>query len=582
MQATSTNYDEQHGTENPHVQDFELLRSNEMVLNDFSDELLYPVEASSSLSAPEDGSSSMQSSFSAVTPAQISDFSPDWDFTDGGAKILICLASPLQQCPSDSQSSIFVQFGILTRVPAEKVSDTVVRCTGMSFVLHSGLGDLLTFCCVEYAAPPSNSTGSKEIYVCCSRDQLHPECTQLSSKRMFTYKSHPSSTRSSETAVQESSAGKRGRSPRFADEAGLTEVRKRNARAVESSTLSSFVDTDCTFRWGSGGRCHSTPANILASVFSFAVDERQCKIRVVERLSEFHHAIWTATPPAGVRGSGDIDASVFPKSPGAHEVSVPAGTSSEDCGDAGLPPSAFDDTISTDSSSTSMLGLDDSTIETLSDKDLEQLSESLLERVVRQLVTVAHTNEELLEELNSLDEAGLSLLHYVSFYNYSQLVPLLLSHGGDINQQSTQGQSALHLAAGCGHTDVVDVLVRSGADLFALDFDGYTAADRAEKSDHTELAVSLRRLMGCSDDMAATLSGVDKTGERGGVVEFHRDVFAMDIDFNAANFDGVTRSSELGGVEFGSPARSCGSPVEPSGAGAKSKNYVSVRVRAEL
>ncbi|KAF4321717.1 hypothetical protein BBO99_00001679 [Phytophthora kernoviae] len=116
------------------------------------------------------------------------------------------------------------------------------------------------------------------------------------------------------------------------------------------------------------------------------------------------------------------------------------------------------------------IALDDCTIESLSDNDLEQLSEKLLERVVRQLVTIAHTSEDLLEELNSLDETGLSLLHY----------------------QSTQGQTALHLAAGCGHEEVVDVLLQSGADLQVRDFDGLTPADRAEKSGHTGVAAKLR------------------------------------------------------------------------------------------
>lgn len=136
--------------------------------------------------------------------------------------------------------------------------------------------------------------------------------------------------------------------------------------------------------------------------------------------------------------------------------------------------------------------LDDNTIEKLSDHDLEVLSEKLLEQVVRQLIALAHSSDELLEELNSLDETGLSLLHYVSFYNYAQLVPVLLAHGAHVNQQSTQGQTALHLAAGCGHDNLVAVLLQSGADSQVLDFDGLTAADRAEKSGHAEVANTLR------------------------------------------------------------------------------------------
>ncbi|GLD99398.1 hypothetical protein PINS_up008117 [Pythium insidiosum] len=119
----------------------------------------------------------------------------------------------------------------------------------------------------------------------------------------------------------------------------------------------------------------------------------------------------------------------------------------------------------------------------------------MLEHVVLQLVKVAHQSEELLDELNSLDETGLSLLHYVSFYNYAHLIPVLLSHGAHINQQSTQGHTPLHLAAGCGHTAVVEALIQAGADVHICDFDGFTAMDRAERSGQSDVVVMLRREM---------------------------------------------------------------------------------------
>ncbi|KAF1792015.1 Phosphoribosyltransferase-like [Phytophthora cactorum] len=254
---------------------------------------------------------------------EISDFSPDWDFGDGGAKVLICLAAKLPKRLTQDPIKLFVQFGA-KRVRAEKVSDTVLRCTGAFAFLRSVL-----------------------------------------------------------------------------------------------------------------------------SVYKMLLDTNQ---------------IFTLCTSA--------------------------------------------------SSSETSTALDDSTIEALSDNDLEQLSEKLLERVVRQLVTVAHTSEELLEELNSLDETGLSLLHYVSFYNYSQLVPVLVAHGAHINQQSTQGQTALHLAAGCGHDEVVDVLLQSGADLQVRDFDGLTAADRAEKSGHVDVAAKLHHHMG--DNNSSDLVVVDEIYGFGG------------------------------------------------------------------
>lgn len=195
-------------------------------------------------------------------------------------------------------------------------------------------------------------------------------------------------------------------------------------------------------------------------------------------------------------GGGQASTDLLMSSPTTHSAGHPSGND---------PASENQSRSSAGNSTSEPLGvapasdenaaLDDSTIETLSDQDLEQLSEQLLERVVRQLITLAHTSDELLEELNSLDETGLSLLHYVSFYNYAQLVPVLLAHGAHINQQSTQGQTALHLAAGCGHDELVKVLLDSGADALMVDFDGLTAADRAEKSGHQQVASTLQRRM---------------------------------------------------------------------------------------
>ena len=114
----------------------------------------------------------------------------------------------------------------------------------------------------------------------------------------------------------------------------------------------------------------------------------------------------------------------------------------------------------------------------MQDSELEVLSEKLLERVVQQLVLVAETSQELLEELNTPDAIGLSLLHYVCFYNYVDLLPLLLSHGADVNQQSDHGCTALHLAAACGHENIVKTLLDHRADPEIRDVRHLSAADR--------------------------------------------------------------------------------------------------------
>ncbi|RLN64947.1 hypothetical protein BBJ29_003703 [Phytophthora kernoviae] len=99
--------------------------------------------------------------------AVISDFSPDWDFGDGGAKILICLAAKLPEELAQDPVKLFVQFGS-KRVRAEKVSDTVLRCT----------------------APSSRELGNVDFYVCHWSGLLQQESIQLSHKKQFTYRSH--------------------------------------------------------------------------------------------------------------------------------------------------------------------------------------------------------------------------------------------------------------------------------------------------------------------------------------------------------------------------------------------------------
>lgn len=49
--------------------------------------------------------------------------------------------------------------------------------------------------------------------------------------------------------------------------------------------------------------------------------------------------------------------------------------------------------------------------------------------VVHQLVHMACVDDELVAELDSLDPAGFSLLHYCSIFNLNALVPILLAKG---------------------------------------------------------------------------------------------------------------------------------------------------------
>ena len=122
--------------------------------------------------------------------------------------------------------------------------------------------------------------------------------------------------------------------------------------------------------------------------------------------------------------------------------------------------------------------MDDTAVAEAGDEDLEVLSEALIKQVVLQLITLAESSDELHEELDTLDTAGLSLLHYVCFYNYTEILPLLISHGANVNQLSSIGFSGLHLAASCGHIEIIEILLTHHADPDIRDANGYSAAHR--------------------------------------------------------------------------------------------------------
>ncbi|EQC25433.1 hypothetical protein SDRG_16699 [Saprolegnia diclina VS20] len=342
-------------------------------------------------------------------PLQITDYSPNWDFTSGGAKLLICTSETLPQ-----STPFFVQFGAIATVLAESIASTVLRCTA-PMTLEGGRVPLRIVTYRNGAVVPMSSPrefeyrGSTFAQVLQDTDMLSDDTTETKS------------------TFSEPHSMKRARSP-----------------VDDADVMSAYSDT----------RSVSSPPAVFTHQ-PFALDqydphERQYKIRVVERLSEFRRVI-SSKPTL---------------QPTAHVVEE-----------------------------SSPVLLDDSAVAALSDKELGSLSDTLIEDVVKQLVAVAGTSADLLEELNSLDDAGLSLLHYVSFYNCAPLVPLLLAHGALVDQRSAQGQTPLHLAAGCGHLGVVKVLLAHNADVTMFDFDCLTPADRAENCGHDEVAAYLHSIL---------------------------------------------------------------------------------------
>ena len=96
--------------------------------------------------------------------------------------------------------------------------------------------------------------------------------------------------------------------------------------------------------------------------------------------------------------------------------------------------------------------------------------------------------------------SGLTLLMCAAFYGHERVVELLLRHGAEINQQSSNGGTALIDAAFHGHERVVDLLIRGGAEINLQDSYGRTALMTAAFFNHPAV---VRRLLRAGADTAA-------------------------------------------------------------------------------
>ena len=141
--------------------------------------------------------------------------------------------------------------------------------------------------------------------------------------------------------------------------------------------------------------------------------------------------------------------------------------------------------------------LDDVELETMDESQLDGILDSLLIRIVEQLVEMSAADSELQEELNAPDKSGFTLLHYASMYNLQALVPVLLSRGANPDTPTVRGNlTPLHLACGADNGAIVELLVRNGCAINVKDSFDMTPADHAYSNGFTELAQWLKEKTG--------------------------------------------------------------------------------------
>ena len=114
-------------------------------------------------------------------------------------------------------------------------------------------------------------------------------------------------------------------------------------------------------------------------------------------------------------------------------------------------------------------------------------SEKSIEDFVRE-GNVIKLKELLIEmdtnELNSLDEHGLGLVHWASDRGNVDILTLILSTKGvNVDLQDSEGQTALHYAASCSHKACIKILLQSGANKEILDSEGNSCCDAADDNE---------------------------------------------------------------------------------------------------
>ncbi|RQM28759.1 hypothetical protein B5M09_008148 [Aphanomyces astaci] len=321
---------------------------------------------------------------------QITDFSPNWDFCTGGAKILICAASP------PPYSTLFVCFGSTAVVRAESLSPTVLRCCVVPLRIATYMGTQLIFVSTpghflfKPAASPSHMSVSSGVH---QPPPKYPTLDWGTSKQVPAFSDVVAQGGGSNSSS--SSTFKRARSEHNLDD--MTSL------SFPSSPTNSLRGLDeCTLS-------HMTW--LCADGFHVTVDDRQYKIRVVERLHEFRRVIISHPSAKNVADGG---ASTQPQSLlGPSSIVLVRWSLMTNCIDLILQTWTtflcsctnyrwidFMKILPAATVEVASLMLDDSAIAALSDVELGALSEQLIEDVVKQLVALAGTSPELLEEVS--------------------------------------------------------------------------------------------------------------------------------------------------------------------------------------
>ncbi|KAJ5070371.1 ankyrin repeat domain-containing protein [Anaeramoeba ignava] len=89
--------------------------------------------------------------------------------------------------------------------------------------------------------------------------------------------------------------------------------------------------------------------------------------------------------------------------------------------------------------------------------------------------------------VNRVDEANYSALHYAARSGEVEVVKLLLSYKAEVDFRTPSEQTSLHRACFTGELSVVELLIEAQADVNAIDRDQETPLHKAATNNHAKV-----------------------------------------------------------------------------------------------
>jgi hypothetical protein len=452
----------------------------------------------------------------------ILDFSPEVDYEQGGSKFLLCLSENLPA--SVFSRCVQICFGTVLSDPVEILSLSALRCRvpAMSFfegdsisvsvlvivdgefVLTTPCSQLFRYITARvpsyniYNCAPVGSLGSCGTSVCDSLTKLPPQILhQLPFQPLQDY---PALGIGGKFPPADETLRLPSRTPRLLGRGTSFDLASKVQGPSSSSSQTSQGFSGSSYGYVTNSSENSGPNSAANSGHEIESLTSLTVVNGDQGIYGYGGGLSRGSRPRSPTNSADdidqANASAYERNSKIRVVQISGQTSRSGSivGEtSGSGQHRVDNSARPD-------WLDEDDGEDPDDDHIGPLSPSMMDdylvTVVKQLVALASSDDELESEIHCLDANGFSLLHYCSMYGLSTSIPVLLTRGADINQQTSSHpySTSLHLASRAGHVSAVSILLLHDADVSILDADGLTAYDTAVRAGKEDVCLCIQRV----------------------------------------------------------------------------------------